>query len=94
MLTGLAIAAFWAHDIWNDRQATVEILNETSAYDEWDNRSHENMIFTISPTDEVKVLRIRFGKDFMAAKIRKNNDMEGWIRSNSKSTLIYWHDET
>ena len=90
----LSIALSWGYDIWNDRQAVVEILETTAAYKEWDIHSPGKIKFTIEPTDKIKVLRIRYGKDFMAAKIRKNDQAEGWIRHDKNTAIVYWRNET
>ena len=86
--------SFWGIDVLNDRKAKVEIVNEVEAYENWDLHSSGNALFKIAPGEKVKVLRVRYGKDFMSAKVRNNLGNEGWVYYHGENAIIYWPKET
>ncbi|MCG8092810.1 MAG: hypothetical protein JAZ17_04130 [Candidatus Thiodiazotropha endolucinida] len=96
---GIAIVAFiamvlWLMDVLNDRNAKVDVLVEINAFENWNYHSPGKSVFNIAPDEEVAVLRVRYGKDFMAAKVENSKGKEGWIFFHSEKAVIYWPEKT
>lgn len=80
----------WIKDIHSDRQNVVTTLEEISLYSIWKcglNCGNENKIGDIPAGQNLDVLRIRYGKDFMAVKVEYNQE-EGWLIYDSKLLQI------
>lgn len=80
--TMAAIASGWfLWDLMKDRSQTVKILNPTPLYEEWGAISSTPSIGTVEPGEKLKVLRIRYGKEFQYIKIERPDGSTGWIMS-------------
>jgi hypothetical protein len=77
----------WLRDIYIDRQQVVNTLQSVAFYTDWKcglKCGEKNRIGEIPSGMRFKVLRIRYGKDYMAIKVQYNRK-KGW--------LIYSSDE-
>jgi hypothetical protein len=77
----------WLMDIHSDRQQVVTTLQKVDFYSDWKcglKCGEKNKIGEIPSGMRPKVLRIRYGKDYMAIKVKYNRE-RGW--------LIYSSDE-
>lgn len=83
-------------DIVTDRAKIVEITAPVSAYSNWEcgysNQSGCSVVFEVGADTEYDVQRIRYGKDFMAIKIRQG-DLTGWVFSG-KAVQIHAEPNT
>jgi len=80
----------WLKDIHSDRQNIVTTLEDVSLNSVWEcglNCENENMIGGIPAGQRMNVLRIRYGKDFMAIKVEYNKDT-GWLIYSSEYLRI------
>ncbi|MBN1254319.1 MAG: hypothetical protein JXA50_03515 [Deltaproteobacteria bacterium] len=77
----------WLMDIHSDSQQVVTTLQKVAFYSDWKcglKCGEKNKIGEIPSGARLKVLRIRYGKDYMAIKVIYNRE-KGW--------LIYSSDE-
>lgn len=76
------LVVFWWADVSSDQGYLVEITERTAVYGRWDCGYKLQVgcekLFYIAPVKIFKVERIRYGKDFMAVKI-KQGEKVGWI---------------
>ena len=94
-LLGLTGSGLWRADIWHDRQVTVSILKPVALFPDRSIAaygSEDQAIATIQPGVEVKVLRIIYGKDYMAFRVRSALDQEGWILYGENIQVSYPED--
>jgi len=92
VLVGIALA-FFGHDIYRDRQHSMEILSTTPLLEEpyplHYGHSENNVLNHLKKGDEVRVLRIKYGKDFMALKIEeKKSGAVGYVIYDDSIKLI------
>jgi len=80
----LAAMGLWLIDIASDRESAVEITARVPAYTNWEcgypDQPDCSVEFEAYVGEKYDVRRIRYGKDFMAIKIRKG-DSSGWVFS-------------
>lgn len=73
---------FWKADISKDQTNIVRVAGKVEAYNDWEcgysKRPDCEVVFELNENTEHRVRRIRFGKDFMAIKVKKQNK-NGWI---------------
>lgn len=79
----LAIGAggFVGYDIFQDRQNIVVTEESVPAYPDWQPYPSKEMkpVFLLPAKTDVKVKRIRYGKDYMAIKVESEKGDMGWI---------------
>ncbi len=77
------IAGVIGYDIYSDRSYSVEILAPTpllaEAHPQNYGETQNRVLATLAPGSRIIVLRIRYGKDFMAIRVRTDSDLDGWI---------------
>jgi len=76
------VGGFIAADVCRDRALRVSITREVPMYARWemvDGRPSVTPVGRIGPIREQQVLRVRFGKDFMAIRVRNQAGTDGWI---------------
>jgi hypothetical protein len=82
MLLGLLVVGPIAVDTLRDRQHRVIITDTLNVYQTseppW--REHSNpVVASVTPNDSLKVLRIRYGKDYMVVRVKLPNGQQGYI---------------
>lgn len=80
VLTFLA-GLIWAGDIYTDRQYRLAVIASALLYSL---PPHEYPISnpalaTLKPNDELRVLRMRYGKDFQAFRVETKSGLVGWV---------------
>ena len=86
----------WIKDIHSDRQNVVSTFEEIPLYSIWKcglSCGNENKVGNIPAGQNLNVLRIRHGKDFMAVKVAYNQE-EGWLIYDSKLLKINKNNST
>lgn len=66
-------------DIQSDRSKSIRIIKEVPLYDEWEPLNGQKSSSMIAPGENLKVNRIRYGKDYMAIKIERESGKSGWV---------------
>ena len=81
ILMAIAIGAlgWYLWDLRQDRSQTLKILKPTALYEEWGAISSTPSIGTVDAGEKLKVMRIRYGKDFMYVKVERTDGSTGWI---------------
>jgi len=75
-------------DVVQDRQTTVSITGPAPLYPDWDTGPrYQSAIGVIGPSTSTKVLRVRYGKDFEAIKVRTDAGQTGWVFSGANVHL-------
>src|SRR5687767_7927933 len=90
-LFALAGSGLWIADIWSDRQVQISILKPVALFSDHDIAaygSEDQAIATVEQGTKVKVLKIIYGKDYMAFRIRTELGQEGWILYRSDVTAF------
>lgn len=79
IVTGAILAAVVA-DIRNDQKTRLRITGETQllAHPRPQNQGNQ-VVGRVARDEAVQVRRIRYGKDFMAIKVRTTHGDEGWL---------------
>ena len=85
--------AFFGHDIYRDRRHSVEILSTTPLLEDpypLNYGDSENTVLSrLKKGDEVRVLRIKYGKDFMALKVEeKKSGAVGYVIYDDSIKLV------
>ena len=83
---GAAIGIGVAYDVYQDRKATVVIKGVVDLYETHDEISNKK-VSTLQASDQVHVLRIRYGKDYQAIKVRASDGRKGWLISGGNFEL-------
>ena len=79
ILSGLSAIPF-IYDIMEDRNHKIIIKAKINVYSEWEPYPrNEQPLFTITTNDTAEIKRIRYGKDYMAIKIKTANGKYGWV---------------
>ena len=81
------IAILVANDIREDRQHTLVAVSPLHVYEDNDFWTKGQPIARVAPDARLPVRRIRYGKDYMAVKVRLEDGREGWAFSGDPFTL-------
>lgn len=77
----LIATAIWQTDVSKDKSHLVKVSAHTYVYQDWDcgylNGTCES-VYQFNAESVLQVHRIRYGKDFMAVKVKTNN-ISGWV---------------
>ncbi len=68
---------FW--DIHRDKKKILNIVKPIPIFDDWKKSEKQNKIAEIHPGEKVKVSRIRYGKNYMAIKVLREDLTKGWL---------------
>jgi hypothetical protein len=81
----------WQTDVAKDQRKRIVVSGKVTAYDKWECGSSLYKdcveVFTLNPSTEHNVQRIRYGKDYMAIKVNKNN-LSGWVTLGKNVKVI------
>lgn len=72
-------SGLYVWDLVDDRRYEIKILREVPIYPEWEPLNGQEVIGAVRPGEQVKVLRIRYGKDYRAIRVQRENDSTGWL---------------
>jgi hypothetical protein len=90
----IAVAAFalwlWWHDVTSDRNYNLEVLAPiTLLKDAPQNYPKTNVeVGQVLPGETLAVLRMGYGKDFRAWRVKGSNGQEGWFIEDSKNVRV------
>jgi len=82
VIIAFAVAAPFALDVINDRQDRVVVTDilEVYATSEPPGRDHSHLVVaSVTPAETLKVLRLRYGKDYMVIRVKLPNGQQGYI---------------
>lgn len=74
----LFMGAFYM-DVWKDKRKRVKIVKPIPLFDDWKRSEKQQKIADASPGEMFKVARIRYGKDYMAIKVQRDDKSNGWV---------------
>lgn len=74
----VVISGCFIWDIKQDRDHKIQILKSTPLYDDWES-SKSLVVGTAEEGEELKVVRIRYGKHTMYIEVERNDGSTGWI---------------
>jgi hypothetical protein len=81
----------WLRDIYIDRQQVVNTLQRVAFYTDWKCglkcEEQNKKIGEIPSGIQLNVLRIRYGKDYMAIKVQYNHK-KGWLIYSSDELVL------
>jgi hypothetical protein len=82
LVIAFGLAAPFALDVISDRQHRVVVTDALEVYatsePPW--RDHSNSVVArVTPADTLKVLRIRYGKDYMVVRVKLPTGQQGYI---------------
>lgn len=82
ILFSLLLFGAWQSDIAQDKKNRIKVVSKVSVYDQWEcgDPLYKGCVelFSLEANTDHQVERIRYGKDYMAIKIQKNN-LSGWV---------------
>lgn len=86
----LIIAALWIQDVISDRRNDLSIMTSITLLEKApQNYTRENRnIGVVQSGEKVKVLRMGYGKDFRAWKIRGSSGQEGWFVEEKGNVIV------
>jgi hypothetical protein len=75
------MALLWARDIANDRSYKLAVTNPTPLYSisPIDLPATNPVVVVIQPGEPVRVLRMRYGKDFQTFRVETKSGQTGWL---------------
>lgn len=84
-IIGVSVAClgWYLWDLKEDRAKTIKVLKTTPMFSDWEAISGTPSIGNVEPGEKLKVLRIRYGKNFMNVKIEKEDGSVGWLIMDS-----------
>jgi len=83
-------ATFWANDVISDRKQEIIILKPITIYEQppQDYPKTNKESGKITPGEQVKVLRMGYGKDFRTWKVKGSIGQEGWFVEENDSIKV------
>ena len=83
----ILLTGWYLCDIYSDRSKSITILEKSDLFNDFERFSDEDIIGEVLPSERLKILRIRYGKQFLYVKVKKENGIEGWLIVISKILL-------
>lgn len=85
-----SVLSLWAGDIVTDRSHVLEVLEPITLLKEAPQHYPETNTETgkLIPGESVVVLRMGYGKDFRAWKVKGPKGKEGWFIENGKNVRV------
>ena len=83
-------AGLIASDIAADRAMKVSLAKSVPMHADWESVWDDSgrVISTVGPVENLPVLRVRYGKDFMAIRVRRVDGVDGWIRYDQDVQVV------
>lgn len=81
----LGLSAWWVWDIQKDKSKAVIILKTTPLLSSGSSDSDQKVISELQPGESLRVLRIRYDKDYMTIKVERKDSSFGWVIYNSEN---------
>jgi len=82
-LLAALIAGGAGYDIYDDGAPSIEVLAATpllaEAHPQNYGETQNDVVATLAEGARPTVLRIRYGKDYMAIRVRTDSNVEGWV---------------
>jgi hypothetical protein len=77
----LVNAAVWGRDILADQSIKLAVVSPAPLYSlpPIDAPTENAIVLTVSPGQSLKVLRMRYGKDFQTFKVETETGSVGWV---------------
>ena len=81
----IAVGALWGGDILLDRAYRISIVESAPLYSLPPHQYPKTnpVLATLAPGTPVQVLRLRYGKDFQAFRVKTNTGLVGWVIGGS-----------
>ncbi len=89
-LIALVPVYLWLSDIKNDRKNNLEVVIETELFEfpPQDYPKENRVIGKVNSLSKVTVLRMGYGKDFRAWKVKTETEAEGWLIEDGKNIEV------
>jgi hypothetical protein len=77
---------FWGIDILIDRAYRLDVIEATPLYSlpPHEYPKSNPVLGTLAPQQSIRVLRLRYGKDFQAFQVETKKGIVGWVISGKK----------
>jgi hypothetical protein len=81
VVAAIVIAALWGGDVLSDRSIKLSVVSAAPLYSipPTDYPNKNPILLTLSPGQHIKVLRMRYGKDFQTFRVEADNGASGWV---------------
>ena len=79
VLVILALSGWFFWDVQSDKSKSIKITKALPLYDNWEPLNGQQSNSNVMPGENLKVVRIRYGKDYMAIKVERENGSNGWV---------------
>jgi hypothetical protein len=76
---GLILVGCFVFDVQRDKKKSVRIVKPLPVFNNWKRSKDQQKISDVSPGENLKVARIRYGKDYMAIKVEREDRSNGWL---------------
>ncbi len=90
-LLGIVVAgAMVAADVVTDKRYVVAVISPTPLlyHPPHEYPSSNTALSTLQPGENVKVLRVRYGKDFEALQVERSSGESGWVFSGGAIEVL------
>ena len=89
-MLAVIVSALWLRDVISDRKTEIEITKQITLLEKapQDYPKENKETGKIQIGEKVKVLRMGYGKDFRAWKVRGSMGQEGWFIENKDDIKI------
>ena len=89
-LIALVPVYLWLSDIKNDRKHNLVVVRETEIFEfpPQDYPKENRVIGKLNSSSKVTVLRMGYGKDFRAWKVKTETEVEGWLIEDGKNIEV------
>lgn len=87
----LVPVGIYVWDVMQDRSKSITIRSRMAIYRDWDRLKDQDpneIVDTVEPGEKLKVLRIRYGKDYRAVKVEKGNGSVGWMMTQGNAVEL------
>jgi hypothetical protein len=84
-------AVIWVGDVLGDRQYRADVIGAAPLYSlpPHEYPSSNPLVSTLRPGEQLKVLRVRYGKDFEALKVETEGGHVGWVIGGEGIKVVY-----
>jgi len=80
ILVLVLISITWFYiDVQRDKKKKVKIVKPLPVFNGWKRSKEQQKIADVEHGENLKVARIRYGKDYMAIKIQREDKSNGWL---------------
>jgi len=84
---GSIVGGLYACDVGQDRKYSVEVLEDTKLFEDWELLYYSANPVEVRAGESLRVVRIRYSKEFQMVKVEKENGETGWLISGGSVEL-------